>query len=105
MPGAAEGKAQGSGPTLRTLGYTLPPTPIPSAVVPGVWAATGTQCGSQETGDTPGDPSAGFPYSHLGFERFIAAVSLMTEEEELFHGQYNSLLLGAELGSEGHTIT
>lgn len=28
MPGAAEGKAKGSGgPALRTLGYTLPPTP------------------------------------------------------------------------------
>lgn len=94
MPGAAEGKAKGSGgPALRTLGYL--------ASTPSLLSSLGSgqqQDSVWEPGDPviPLRPLCWLPLFSVGFERFICCCFPESDrrEEELFHGQYNSLLLG-----------
>lgn len=86
------------GSTPQALGYSLPPNPDASAVIPGAWAAVEPSVGASRPGDVPGDPSAAFSYSLWVLRGSFAAVSLkVMERREGYSAQQSEvgfLLLG-----------
>lgn len=63
--------------------------------------------GARRPGDTPGDPSAGFPYSLWVLRGSFAAVSLKVTEEKRSYSMDSTTVYswGLSWAQKGHTIT